>query len=148
MCHQSPHGCPPRAAGLLAGLAALTVVLLMPVSPLLALGLTSHDTHACCQIDQTEEHERCVTGAGPTAHQEESSKRCGCHVVPADGALPTEAVALTSTTISFGAPVPAQSNAQVDIPLAREPDEAEPTRHLHIKATTSPLYLLNSVLLL
>lgn len=68
--------------------------------------------------------------------------------VPADGALPTEAVALTSTTISFGAPVPAQSNAQVDIPLAREPDEAEPTRHLHIKATTSPLYLLNSVLLL
>ena len=148
MSHQSAYNYPPRAAGLLAALAALTVVLLMPVSPLLALGLTVHDAHECCQADQAEEHEHCMTGAGPTAHQEPTSKQCGCHVVPADGALPAEAVALTSATISFGAPVPAQSNAQIDIPLAREPDEAEPTHHLHRKAPAAPLYLLNSVLLI
>lgn len=129
------------------GLAALAMVLLAPVASAVALGQSSHSGHECCQNDEPKE-DHCARSAMSTAHQTHSSKQCDCHIAPADSALPGEAVALTGSTFAFGATVAAQTNLQIDIPLAREPDGVAAPAGLRLKPVSPPLYLLNSVLLL
>jgi hypothetical protein len=135
------------AAGFLSGLAALLLVLTAPLSAAFAVEAGGSDAHACCQsVEETSAGHADGHDCAPMAAPTSTSHPCGCHLTPDDGE-PGAAVSLTASTVTFGAPVAAQTNIQVDIPLAREPDEPAPAAALQPKPS-SALYLLNSVLLL
>jgi hypothetical protein len=68
--------------------------------------------------------------------------------MPQDVAVPGEAVSLASSTLSFGPGVAAHNNLPVDIPLARGPDQGDPSYAPHLLPASQPLYLLHGVLLL
>ena len=154
MTELSQHSRLTRTASLIAGMAALIVVLVAPLSSVLGFASSPQAAHGCCTPEkkskaaQDRAQEHCEHGLMSTAQGDTTQHSCGCHLMPQDAAVPGEVVALTSSTLSFGPAVAAPNNLQVDIPLAREPDEAKPTYALHLPAASQPLYLLHGVLLL
>ena len=66
--------------------------------------------------------------------------------MPDDSAPSGDVVALTSTTFAFGPAVALKNNLQVDIPLARAPNQRAPSQHLGFRPASTPLYLLHGVL--
>lgn len=151
MTPHSRHSRLPVATRLLAGLAALFMVLLgslVPLSAAPASGSASMDGHACCEQEEPATEDHCTHASTSTADANRPAHPCECHLRPDDADTPGETVALTNSTIAFGPAVASQNSLQVDIPLAREPDEPRPARHLDFKPATGPLYLLNSVLLI
>ncbi len=127
---------------------ALLLVLLAPLSAVLASETAAQNSHACCEKDQAKDEAHCTHTSNPTTPHHQPAHSCDCHLVPDDGDPHADAVALTSSTVTFGPMVAAQTNLQVDIPLAREPDPNAALRHLRLEPASQPLYLLNSSLLL
>lgn len=151
------HRGPGRATSLLAGLAGLLLVLLAPVAVAVGLESPSADEHACCpgedsaekQQQDSADAEACdsMTSCAAMTHSKQVPHSCSCHVMPEDSGQPADATGLIGSTFAFGQAVLTQTNLQIDIPRAREPDPVSTSR-LDFESTTTSLYLLHNAFLL
>lgn len=148
MTRDSRHNRLTMAVSLLASLAAVLAVLLAPLSAAFAGVSAPGEAHACCKEQTSEPSEHCAPSVIAPGNHAHPDGPCECHVMPDTGVAVEAAAALTSSTHSFDPAVAAQNNLQVDIPLAREPDDTASARHATFQPAAPPLYLLNSVLLL